>query len=165
MISNQATTIVVGLGEIKVTQDPSAVLTYLSLGPCIGVCAYDPVAKLAGMAHIVLPSSDHKNGRNGPKFADVGVPQLLEELKKQGAAPYRLVVKIAGGAQISKAQGLGDVFQIGERNTEAVKSALAGLGNSIKAAAIGGHHGRTMRFYLDSGKTMVTTAGQEINEL
>ena len=163
--TKQATTLMVGLGEVKTSQDPEEVLTCLGLGSCIGVCMYDPVAKIAGMAHIVLPSSDGRPERTGGKYADTGIPMLLEMILKRGAIKSRVVVKIAGGAQISKAKGLGDAFQIGERNNDAVRAILDANFMKIKGSDTGGHHGRTLRFYLDTGQTLVTTAGKEIQEI
>ena len=163
--TKQATTLMVGLGEVKTSQDPAEVLTCLGLGSCIGVCMYDPVAKVAGMAHIVLPNSEGRPEKTGGKYADTGVPLLLEMMLKGGAIKSRVIVKIAGGAQISKAKGLGDAFKIGERNVQAVEAVFDANFMQIKSSDTGGHHGRTMRFYLDTGKTLVTTAGKEIQEI
>ncbi|MSQ26438.1 MAG: hypothetical protein EXR49_09305 [Dehalococcoidia bacterium] len=87
--------IVVGLGEIQVTQDPEAVLTCLGLGSCIGVAAYDPHAKVAGMSHIILPGDPIRNTEPSPKYALHSVPMLLKLLCKEGADPKRLVIKLA----------------------------------------------------------------------
>ena len=75
MIGQEAT-IVVGMGEMQVTNDPYAVLACLGLGSCICVCVYEPTSKLGGMAHIVLPKSDMKDGVPTPKYADTGIPLL-----------------------------------------------------------------------------------------
>ncbi len=165
MVTKQASTIVVGLGEVKVAKDPSAILTCLGLGSCIGIAAYDPIAKVAGMAHIVLPCS---NGRSGPassKYADVGIPYLLEQVNQQGALTSRLIIKIAGGAQISKAAGLEDSFKIGQKNAAAVKELFGQIGIPIKGSDIGGDFGRTLKIFLDSGNTVVTSAKQGPKEL
>ena len=161
----QATTLMVGLGEVKTSQDPAVVLTCLGLGSCIGVCMYDPVAKVAGMAHIVLPKSDGKPDKTGGKYADTGLPLLLEMMLERGAVKSRVVSKIAGGAQISRAKGLGDAFQIGQRNLEAVQAVFEANSMRIKGSDTGGHHGRTLRFYLDTGQTLVTAAGKDIQEI
>ena len=163
--AKQSTTLMVGLGEVKTSQDPAEVLTCLGLGSCVGVCMHDPVTKVAGMAHIVLPNSDGKPEKTGGKYADTAVPLLLEMMLKRGAIKSRVIVKIAGGAQISKAKGLGDAFQIGVRNVEAVQAIFHSNIMRIKGSDTGGHHGRTMRFNLDTGKTLVTTAGKEIQEI
>ncbi len=62
-------------------------------------------------------------------------------------------------------RGLGDAFKIGERNVQAVRAVLAANSMRIKGTDTGGHRGRTMRFYLDTGQTLVTTAGKEIREI
>lgn len=165
MTINNQTTLMVGLGEIKVTKDPTEILTCLGLGSCIGICAFDPISKVAGMAHIVLPSSAGVTGKVSPKYADIGVPALLEEVSKQGGSTSRMIIKISGGAQMSLAGGHGNAFQIGAKNTAVVKEILASQHLKIKGEDTGGNHGRTMRFYLETGKTVVTTAGKETREI
>ena len=170
MVSTQATTLVVGLGEIKVSNDPSVVLTCLGLGSCIGIAAYDPITHVGGMAHIVLPHSNkpHSNNRNGQgssKYADIGIPSLFEQVEKVGGKRSRLIIKIAGGAQISKARGLEDSFQIGLKNSQAVLEIISTLGLSIKASDVGGNHGRTLKMYLESGNTIVNSAMQGTKEI
>lgn len=160
-----AETIVVGLGEIKISRDAGVVLTCLGLGSCVGISAFDPVTRVAGMAHIVLPVSTGNGAGRAPKFADVAVPVLLEGLRKQGAVTSRLIVKIAGGAQMSRAPGLNDAFKIGEKNVQAVEGALERAGVPVAAADTGGNQGRTLRMYLDTGATVVSRAGKQTSEL
>ncbi len=158
-------TIVVGLGEVKVSRDAGIVLTCLGLGSCVAIAAYDPVTRVAGMAHIVLPVSSGTGPDRAPKFADVGVPHLLKEMRKQGAMTSRLIVKIAGGAQMSRAPGLDDAFKIGDKNIQAVQEALERAGVPVAAADTGGNQGRTLRTYLDTGTTVVSRAGKQLSEL
>lgn len=158
-------TVVVGLGEIRVTDDPEAVLVCLGLGSCVGVGAYDPVSKVGGMAHIMLPRSTRQEGKGSWKYADLGVPELMSQLKRRGASLSRLTVRIAGGAQMSLAPGVGSIFKIGENNIAAVKESLAGLGIPLGSSDTGGHHGRTLRMNLDSGRVAVSSAGRESVEL
>ena len=158
-------TLVVGLGEVRVTDDPQAILVCLGLGSCVGVCAYDPVANVGGMAHIMLPSSTHYAGRSTNKYADLGVPALLRKMTGLGASKSRIIVNIAGGAQMSLAPGVSSIFKIGENNVAAVKESLAGLGIPLRASDTGGHHGRTLRMHVDSGKILSSSAGKESVEL
>lgn len=158
-------TIVIGMGEMQVSKDPQVVLTCLGLGSCIGLAAYDPVAKAAGMVHIVLPDSSGKAGVIPGKFADTALPVLIEEMEKLGAEKRRMVVKIAGGAQMSLIAGSASIFKTGERNLEATKIAAAKQGLRISSEDIGGHSGRTLRLYVESGKVSVTTAGTETVDL
>ena len=68
MTISQDKTVVVGLAELQVSNNPGQILTCLGLGSCIGVAAYDPQAKVSGMVHVVLPSSDGKIDGLSPKF-------------------------------------------------------------------------------------------------
>ncbi len=160
---DQRETIVVGLGEMRVSRSPAAVLACLGLGSCVAVCAYDPVSKIGGMAHVVLPEF---NGTGpSPKYANSAVPLLVQEMNKLGAPESRLVFKIAGGATISMVAGLNGAFRIGERNVEATRIALSRRGYFLKSADVGGNCGRTVRLYLDSGKVAITSARQESREI
>ncbi len=164
-IMTQEKTIVIGLGEFKVSREPSVILTCLGLGSCISVCAYDTALKLGGMAHIVLPSSNRRDEVASAKYADKGIPLLLGEMFKLGAIRSHLIIKLAGGAALSKAPGLESPFKIGERNLEMVQAVLAQERISTAAADVGGNRGRTVRMFLDSGKVVVSTAGSETRVL
>ena len=159
------TTIVVGLGELKVSRDPSVVLTCMGLGSSIAVCAYDRVSKVGGMAHVMLPSSGGKHGTGSAKFADIAIPLLLQEMAKQGGGRSRLIVKLVGGAQLSLAPGLINSFKTAERNVAEVEAALARERIPIAAADTGGNMGRTVRMSLDTGKVLVKSGGGEAKEL
>ena len=82
MTVSNASTIMVGLGEVKISKDPETVLACLGLGSCVAITVFDPVAKIGGMAHVVLPESRGRSGEKAGRYADVAIPQLLEKLKK-----------------------------------------------------------------------------------
>ncbi|MHB1415591.1 MAG: chemotaxis protein CheD, partial [Chloroflexota bacterium] len=142
------------------------VLVAYGLGSCVGVTAFDPVARVAGMAHVVLPASGEAsvNG-SGAKFADKAVPALVGQLESRGAKRHRLIFKLAGGSQVLKIAGLDDRMRVGERNIAAVKSTLAGLGLIARAEDLGGNRGRTMHFYTDTGRVTVRTIGEAERDL
>ncbi|MCI0776650.1 MAG: chemotaxis protein CheD [Chloroflexi bacterium] len=158
------TDVVLGLGQMHVTNEADAVLVCLGLGSCVAVCAYDPIAKIAGMAHIVLPVTT--NGATPhPKFADAAIPMIIQQMQELGALKIRMVVKIVGGAQMVGANGTIGVMNIGVRNVEVVRDTLTQQGLDIRAADTGGHHGRTARFFVDSGTVLVSKAGGTSHEL
>lgn len=158
--------ITVGLGEVCVTKDSSVVLACFGLGSCISLCAYDPVSRVAGMAHIVLPESNHSSqGKASTKYADIAVPVLLEEMRKLGATKSRLVVKLAGGAQMIQAAGFDAALEMGVRNLKMTRELLASESIRPSAADTGGSQGRSIWLSVDSGKVMVRTAGMELREL
>ena len=159
------TTITVGLGEVKISQDPDTVLACLGLGSCVAISVFDPVAKVGGMAHVVLPKSHGKTGEKAARYADIAVPLLLGYLRDRGAVDSRIVVNLAGGAQMSLAPGMGTAFKIGEDNVAAVRAALASEGLQPNSVVTGGNKGRTMRLFIDSGKATVASTGEETREL
>ncbi len=163
MTTTQAvgTTVVVGLGEWAVSTDPNATLVCLGLGSCVALCAFDPVARVAGMAHFVLPTSaEGRASGPGAKFVDTGIPLLLREMERRGAIPSRLVVKIVGGARMITAPGINGALNIGDRNVASARATLATLGLRIAAEDTGGVRGRTVRFWVGTGAVMVSAAGE-----
>jgi chemotaxis protein CheD len=156
---------VVGMGELVVTASPDAVLSCIGLGSCVAVCAYDRLAKVGGMAHVVLPQYNGLPGSNYAKFADTAVPLLLEEMNKKGGVKSRLIVKIAGGAQMTVAPGLRDTFKTGEKNLAQIMLVLQREKIALAVADTGGNLGRTVRLYVDTGKVTVKTANGIAQEL
>lgn len=100
----------VGMADLKVGRAPDT-LTTLGLGSCIGLTLYDPVTKVGGLVHYMLPDSTKlRNSANIAKFGDTGTKELLRLMLANGANRRRLVAKIAGGAcmfEISGATSVG----------------------------------------------------------
>ena len=121
----------VGMADLNVCKAPDG-LTTLGLGSCIGLTLYDPVTKIGGMVHYMLPDSTKvSNNSNKAKFADTGIEELLIAA---GASKTRLVAKIAGGAKMFEVSGLSDVGNIGARNAEAAKKILKEKGIRMAVA-------------------------------
>ncbi len=166
MTINCDTYVSVGLGEICVARDPNLVLVCYGLGSCIGVSAYDPVAKVGGMAHIVLPTSNNGFAETSPtKFANTCIPFLISKMEEENAKPGRLILKIVGGARMIRSINRGSSLDIGERNIEAVTEVINKMGLKIHAKDIGGDWGRCLWLYIASGTTRVKTAEQKIIDL
>ena len=155
----------VGMADLKVASAP-AVLTTLGLGSCVGIALYDPIKKLGGLAHIMLPdSSQIKNNQNVAKFADTGIKELLAIMEKEGAKRHRLVAKIAGGAQMFNFPNTDDSMRIGVRNTIAVKSLLENYKIPLLAEETGENYGRTIELHTETGRLVVKTIGHGIKEI
>jgi chemotaxis protein CheD len=149
----------VGIAELKVAKPPKK-LASAGLGSCVGVCLYDPVAKVAGLAHVMLPDSKQaKSTDNKAKFADTAVGALLAEMSKLGAEKKRIIAKIAGGAQMFALGSAPDFMRIGDRNVEAAKKALGKEGIPLVAADVGGNYGRSIEFCPATGKLYIRTIG------
>ncbi len=165
MTGTMLNSLVVGLGELKYADQPGQELTCLGLGSCVAVSAWDRRNKQGAMAHVVLPECNP--GREPtPKFADIAVPELVENMKKMGAIASQLEIKLIGGAHMTPVSSPGiPAMRIGDRNIEAVKAQLKKLGLRVKAENLGGNNGRTVRLDIETGRVTVVTAGTEKTSL
>jgi len=150
--------LLVGMAEIQ-TVKGAGQLTCLGLGSCIGLCGFDPMSKVAGMVHVMLPEAFAGKPVEKPgKFADTGVPALLDALKKAGADSSRLLFAMAGGAQVFKFGASPESrLDIGSRNSVAVTRVLKEMGFRIVAHDTGGSNGRTVIFTVETGDFTVRT--------
>ena len=154
----------VGMADLNTCAIPDSITT-LGLGSCVGIILYDPKAKIAGLAHIMLPDSTKiKNNQNRAKFADTGIDTLIEEMEKKGADRNTLIAKIAGGAQMFAFSSNSDMLRVGERNVEATKQKLKELKIKIMAEDTGKNYGR-IEFYPETGELRVKSVGKEIKIL
>jgi chemotaxis protein CheD len=156
--------IAVGLGELAITADPSAVIVAFGLGSCVGIVAYDPVNRVGGMLHAMLPSAAGRNAngdRGRTKFVDTGFEEMLARLTAAGARRERLIWRLAGGAQMLTAPGLTDRFNIGRQNVAAALDILARERFRLAGADSGGHEGRTVRLYMSDGRVTVRKVSGE----
>lgn len=152
----------VGMADLNVCSPPD-VLTTLGLGSCVGVVLYDPMIKVAGLAHIMLPDSTKiKNNSNIAKFADTGILKLIEDMARIGARKKNLVAKLAGGAQMFSFKASSDLMRIGERNVQSCISILNSLKIRIVAQDTGENYGRTIEFYPETGELRIKTIGKDI---
>ncbi len=143
-----------------VSQQPDEVLVSFGLGSCVAVCLYDPVAKIGGMLHALLPTvlaDRQRDGSNLTKYVDRGVPLLVEAMIKLGAQPTRLVASLCGGAQMLAEPGFNGQIKVGERNVQRAKAVLRAAHIHIRASAVGGDAGRTVKLYIVNGRVTVRT--------
>ncbi|SFB25367.1 chemotaxis protein CheD [Acetitomaculum ruminis DSM 5522] len=158
-----AEVIKVGMADLKVSTSPNIVTT-LGLGSCVGIALYDPVIKLGGLAHVMLPDSTKiKNNSNKAKFADTGIQELVKLMIAKGASKSRLQAKIAGGAKMFEVSN--DLGRIGERNVEATKIMLKKLGIRLIAQDTGLNYGRTVELNCENGEFYIKSVGKPIKIL
>jgi chemotaxis protein CheD len=147
--------VIVGIADCAISADPEAVLVTYALGSCIAVAVHDPVSRVAGLLHYMLPESaiDGEKARERPyMFADTGIARLIGQACEQGAQKRRMRVRIAGGAQVMDDRG---VFDIGRRNYLAARKILWRAGVLIDAESVGGTNSRTVRLEVASGAMWV----------
>ncbi len=157
--------LIVGIADMKVTNDPKAMIITYSLGSCIGVSIYDPIVKVGGLLHFMLPDSTIdpiKAQKNPWMFADSGIPLFFKEAYRLGAEKNRLDVKVVGGAQILDDSNF---FNIGKRNYMSLRKIFWANNVLIKAEDVGGSVNRTLSLELLSGKVWVKISGDGVKEL
>ena len=160
--------VAIGLGEMRVTDDANLVLVCYGIGSCIAFTAYDPVSRIAGMAHFVLPEHAQGNAHtsaNPVRFVDAGIHHMLEQLAAAGASKTRTVFKMAGGARMVATPGLASKLNIGERNVESAKATTAAAGIRVRGEDVGGTRGRTVRMFAATGRVLIATVGGASYEL
>ena len=150
----------VGMADLNIAKAPDS-LTTLGLGSCIGLTLYDPVAKVGGLVHYMLPDSTKlKNNSNIAKFGDTGIRELYNKMIANGASPSRMVAKIAGGAKMFEVSGLSSVGNVGERNAEEAKIMLKELKIRLIAEDTGLNYGRTVVLDCENGNYIIKAVGK-----
>ncbi len=152
---------VVEVADIKVSDDPEDVLVTYALGSCIAVCVHDPVRRVGGMIHYMLPLSRNAPDRAKDKpamFADTGIPLLFERMFTLACKKNDLTVKLVGGGNVHDDNNL---FQIGKRNHTLAKKLLWKNGILIAAEDVGGQNSRTVRLFVGDGRVVVSSQGRE----
>jgi chemotaxis protein CheD len=150
---------IVGVADMKVSNNPGESIITYSLGSCIGLVIYDPVVKVGGMLYYMLPDSSIDKNKAAARpymFADSGIPRLFKSAYQLGAAKQRMKVYVAGGAEILDQQGF---FNIGKRNYMALKKLFFKNKVMISQQDVGGNVNRTVRIEIATGDIYVKTSG------
>lgn len=149
----------INVGVAQYGADKSPAILRTILGSCVGICIYDRSTKIGGMVHVLLPIN---NGSGNPeKYADTGIPLLIEKLIKQGAKKEMMSAKISGGAAMFKFANSNTLANIGQRNIDTAKQLLQDKGIPLVAEDCGGNVGRVIDFFLEDGRLKVKAAGEE----
>jgi len=152
---------IVGVSEMKVSNKSGDMLVTYSLGSCLGVTVYDPVVRVGGIIHCMLPFSriDMQRAQKSPAmFVDTGIPALFEKAYGLGAKKDRMVLKVAGASRILDDEG---IFRIGDRNYAALRKILWKNNILIATEDIGGTSSRTMSLNIDTGQVIIKYRGGE----
>ena len=137
------------------------VLVTLGLGSCVAIVLLDPDARVGGLAHVLLPEPALSRDRDNPsKFASTAVPVLLDEMAARGARRRRLTARLAGGAAMFQTLMVPGGLNMGERNVRAARAALQAAGIPLLGEAVGGDYGRSVRFHVEAGRTVVSSVGR-----
>ena len=150
----------VGMADLKTGKTPD-ILTTLGLGSCIGIALWDPVTKIGGLAHVMLPDSTKiRNNSNIAKFADTGIDALINALEEAGIRKCNLKAKIAGGACMFTFVS-NEIGSIGRQNVDAVRAKLQEHKIKIVAEDVGDKYGRTIKFDPSNCELEISKSGNQ----
>ncbi|MEE8300114.1 MAG: chemotaxis protein CheD [Desulfatiglandales bacterium] len=157
--------VVVGVADMKVSNEPGVVLVTYSLSSCTGLAIHDPVAQVGGMLHYMLPESslDGRKAKKNPyMFGDTGIPLLFKEAYKLGAKKNRLRVIVVGGAQILDQKGL---FNIGKRNYTVLRKLFWKNNVMTDFEDVGGNVNRALRLEIETGQAWLKISGIGVKKI
>ncbi len=147
---------IVGIGEYAISNNENDTIKTFALGSCVAVTVYSPLKNVAGMVHIVLPSSDLSSDDSNTRpcyYATTAVPFLINKICSEfGCLKGGLKIELFGGAKSVRDN---DVFKIGQRNIETVKKILNDLNLVYSATETGGTYSRTLEMDVATGKVKV----------
>ena len=163
-MSDDVREIRVKVADYAVASD--GVIATIGLGSCVAIVLHDPVARVGGLAHILLPDVSMSRDRSNPaKFPSTIVPILLEEMRRLGAARKRIRAKIVGGASMFGNLMTTGAMNIGERNVVAVRDVLSSAKIPIVASDTGSDHGRSVYLSIADGSVEVRSLRKGTNVL
>jgi chemotaxis protein CheD len=140
-------------GDYYVTGQPGEMIVTI-LGSCVAACMHDPVARVGGMNHFLLPeaapSVDTSDPQESTRYGAFAMEQLINGILKLGGVKKRLEVKVFGGANVTSSSAM-----IGSKNVAFVKEFLRKEGLSIDSSDLGEDYPRRLRYYPDTGKVML----------
>jgi chemotaxis protein CheD len=150
----------VHISDMKVSRKPGVILRTHSLGSCLGLTCYDPVARVAGLIHCLLPRPMNKDKAEVNPFMYVtsGVPAMIRSMYAQGAVRERLILKAAGCGRMLNVL---NQFNTGERNQEALLQLLEFNGMSLATSELGGTNPKTVHLHVDTGRVVIRSRGKE----
>jgi chemotaxis protein CheD len=157
------TLLVVDIADMRISNSTEDILITYSLGSCIAVAMYDPVLSLGGLIHCMLPLSkvNMEKARSRPfMFVDTGMQLMLGQLYELGLRKNRVVIHVAGGAQVLDSHG---VFKIGERNFTVLRKILWKNALLMNTQDVGGNKSRTVSLNINNGRFSVKSGGNLVH--
>jgi chemotaxis protein CheD len=138
-------------GHLFISSSPTAVTTIL--GSCVAVSLWDPETRIGGLNHFLLPTWVGE-GSSSPRFGNVAMHRLIDDLIAIGGSARRLQAKVFGGACVLKAFD-DQRRHLGQDNVEVALEVLRERNIPVVAQAVGGRRGRKLIFHTDEGVAWV----------
>ena len=154
--------VTVNISDMRVSRDPSELIVTYSLGSCIGLVLYDPIAQVGGMIHCMLPLSKIDPGKaklQPHMFVDTGVVEMIRSIYDMGGTKANILARVAGAGS---PLGQEKIFKIGQRNYTVLRKVLWKNNILIKNEFVGGTSAKTMYLEMSTGRTWIKSGGKEV---
>lgn len=132
-------------GGHGVSADSDVCMTTI-LGSCVSACLWDPVSRVGGMNHFLLPEAP-EGARDDRRYGVQAMELLINALLSRGARRERIRAKVFGGARMSPAMA-----DIGGRNGAFVQRFLADENIPLESSSLGGLSARRIQFWPATGR-------------
>ena len=87
------------IGGYHASREPSVIHTVL--GSCVAVCLFDPVNRVGGMNHILLPGkADMRHFDVSARYGINAMELLINKMMQLGGSRNRFLAKVFGGAHL-----------------------------------------------------------------
>ena len=156
----------VRVAELRAATAGTTLVT-VGLGSCVAIVLHDPVSRVGGLAHVLLPSPAlaRSASRRLARVPQTAIPAMLAAMTELGADRRRIQARLAGGASMFANLVSPGTIQMGERNLVATRTVLLQHEVPIMAEAVGGDFGRTVTFTIADGRVMVSSVAHGSREL
>lgn len=124
------------------------------LGPCVSACLYDPVMRIGGMNHFLLPTGCDRHSSGRDRFGDGAMETLLNDIISMGGSLWRIQAKLFGGKH-AVLRGR----NIGAENAAFAKHFLTSHGIKLIESDLGGDSARWVNFHPSTGRTHLKRQG------
>lgn len=122
------------------------------LGSCVSICLWDPILRIGGMNHYLLPLWNGE-GLPTPRYGNVAIAMLIEKMISLGSRRETLKAKIFGGASVL--ESVGGLLEVGSRNITLAEETLETENIGVLGYDVGGTVGRKIIFFTESGDVFV----------
>ena len=147
------------IGGVHAARQPTVLRTVV--GSCVAVCLVDPLTRVGGMNHFMLPAPGRgtEKPQNPARFGIHAMDLLIAAMQKAGAERHRLQGKVFGGGHVLALPINGD--GIAERNIRFIDEFMVTEGIPVVSRDLGGYLPRRIHFHSDTGKVYVKRLGQQ----
>lgn len=147
-------------GNIFVRKEPHRITTVL--GSCVSVCLWDPVLRIGGMNHFMLPFWNGE-GLASPRYGNIAIAKLIEKMLEYGSQKKRIQAKVFGGGEMLRVSK--GVLNVGERNVLLARDMMREARIPIVSSDLGGSAGRKIIFHTGTGSVLMKRLNRQIDDI